>query len=223
MQTTFYLTFRLTMIGAVVATMSVAGCSTPPRGRGPSTDPSASEQTSQRPADDANYDFEKEQPAPEAPGDVAFEEDQLPPRPEDMNSSKLAEDPVVSDPLHEPMDLPEPAGAQAGARAGAQAGVVTPVQPTVTTPVPQGRSGSVVRGFRVQLLAVTEQAKAQMLAQEASQRLGIPVHVVLEAPHYKVRAGDYLDRADAVRLKERAASLGYDEAWVVTDQVEVQK
>jgi hypothetical protein len=44
--------------------------------------------------------------------------------------------------------------------------------------------------------------------------------VVAEGQHFKVRAGDFTDRADAVQLSERAKALGYDGAWVVNDEVE---
>ena len=98
-----------------------------------------------------------------------------------------------------------------------------PVAAAVVIPVPAGGSVDVVRGFRVQLFAVGEYARANTMAEEARQRLQVEVHVISEPPHYKVRAGDFVDRTDAVLLKERAMSLGYDGCWVVTDQVEVQK
>jgi hypothetical protein len=72
-------------------------------------------------------------------------------------------------------------------------------------------------------MAAAELARARTLATEAGQRLGVAVHVVAEGPHFKVRAGDFTDRADAVRLKERATSLGYEGCWVVTDQVELRR
>lgn len=205
---------RLTMLGLLL----LVSCSTPPRGRGPSDDPAPSRTPSAESDDDVRYDFEEEEPAPEAPGDVAFEEDRLPPRPEDVNSEALSSDPVTTEELDDPMDLPDPDG---GERRDPE--VVTPVQPSVTTPVPQGSAVQVVRGFRVQLFAVAELARANTMAREAQQRLGVEVHVLSEPPHYKVRAGDFTDRADAVFLKERAASLGYDGAWVVTDEVEIRK
>ena len=215
---------RITAVLIAVLILFVTGCTTPPRGRGPATDPQPEASGTERSAADDRYDFEDEGETPEAPGDVAFEEDELPPRPEDMEATPLDSGPVASEEVGErgdPVDLPDP-DIDAGSTP-IEPQVTTPVAPTVTTPVPSGSSREVVRGFRVQLFAVAEHARAQTMAQDARQRLGIEVHVVSEPPYFKVRAGDFVDRADAVRMKERATSLGFDGCWVVTDQIEVPK
>jgi cell division septation protein DedD len=210
------------LIAALI--LFLAACSTPPRGRGPTTDPDPDSSATERSSTDDRYEFEDEGEIPEAPGDVAFEEDELPPRPEDMEATPLDSDPVAPEEVGErgdPVDLPDPA-IDAGSTPS-EPQVTTPVAPAVTTPIPAGSGTEIVRGFRVQLFAVAEHARAQTMAQDARQRLGIEVHVVSEPPYFKVRAGDFVDRGDAVRMKERATSLGFDGCWVVTDQIELPK
>jgi len=202
---------------AIFVLALVASCSPPPRGRTapePGGQAAAQPEATSKPQDE-RYEFEKEGEFPESPDDVAFEEDRLPPAPEEVGSSTLSEAPIASEGVAEE-SLPAPGD-------GIQPGVTTPVKPQVTTPVPHGSQAEVVRGFRVQLLAVTERPRAEELAREAGQRLGVRTHVVAEGSQFKVRAGDFTDRADAVRLKERATSLGYDGCWVVTDQVELRR
>lgn len=96
---------------------------------------------------------------------------------------------------------------------------IEPVAPTVETPVPQTPATG-VRGFRVQLLALASRAEADDRAREARQRLGVEVHIEYEPPLFKLRAGDLVDRAAALRLRDRARELGYVDAWVVTTTVQ---
>ena len=207
---------RILIATLAVVLLALAACSPPPRGQtSPEEAPAATPQPEES-TEDQRYDFEEEGEFPESPDDVAFEEDELPPAPEDVSGSTLNEEPIESERIDEATDLPTPDDR-------IESDVTTPVPPAVTTPVPRGSDVEVVRGFRVQLLAANDLARAQNLAREAEQRLGVAVHVVSEGPHFKVRAGDFTDRADAVRLKERATSLGYDGCWVVTDQVELRR
>ena len=215
---------RIPVILCAVLILLLAACSTPPRGRGPASDPEPDASAIEDSSSDSRYDFEDEGEIPEAPGDVAFQEDELPPRPEDMEGTTLESAPVTPEEVGgrgDPVDLPDPAG-DAGITP-IESQVTTPIPATVTTPVPAGSEMAVVRGFRVQLFAVADLARAETMAQDARQRLDLEVHVVSEPPYYKVRAGDFVDRADAVRMKERATSLGFDGCWVVTDQIEVPK
>jgi cell division protein FtsN len=215
---------RIPVILTTVMILLVAACSTPPRGRGPATDPQQDTSATQDSSSDSRYDFEDEGEIPEAPGDVSFQEDELPPRPEDVDGTTLDSTPVAPEEVGErgdAVDLPEPVADVGSTPIEPQ--VTTPVPATVTTPVPAGSSTTVVRGFRVQLFAVAELARAESMAQDARQRLDLEVHVVAEPPYYKVRAGDFVDREDAVRMKERATSLGFDGCWVVTDEVQVPK
>ena len=206
---------RISTILLAIALLALAACTQPPRGRSPQSDPAGDAPApAERPSSDDRYEFEEEGEFPASPDDVAFEEDELPPAPEDVEGASLTERPVESELVEEAADLPSPDDG---------AGATTPVAPSVTTPVPRGSATEVVRGFRVQLMAVAENSSAQNLAREAGQRLQVPTHVVAEGGVFKVRAGDFTDRAEAVRLKERATALGYDGCWVVTDQIELRR
>jgi cell division septation protein DedD len=98
----------------------------------------------------------------------------------------------------------------------------TPVEPEVTVPVQEQASPRTGRGFRVQLLAAGDRDEAESMAREARARLRAPVYVVFEAPFYKVRAGDHVDRADALLLRDLARRNGYDGAWVVTTEIRLE-
>lgn len=211
-------TFRRPAGALLFTLLLLAACSTPPRGERPSDElPPAPRTESAPPVSDDGYGLEDEGEIPEAPGDVAFEEDELPPRPEDVQSEPLdTRTPVEA--RDAPEELPDP---DADTRIAPT--ITTPVPPAVESPVAGGSDAEIVRGFRVQLFAVAELPRAKTMARDAEQRLDVPVHVVSEPPYYKVRAGDFTDRADAVLLKERATSLGFDGCWVVTDQVELRK
>jgi len=215
---------RIPAILSAILILLLAACSAPPRGRGPATDPESDSHATEDTSTDSRYDFEDEGEIPEPTGDVAFQEDELPPRPEDVEGSPLDSTPVTPEEVGgrgDPADLPDIAGDEGLTPIEPQ--VTTPIPATVTTPVPAGSAMEVVRGFRVQLFAVAELARAETMAQDARQRLDLEVHVVSEPPYYKVRAGDFVDRADAVRMKERATSLGFDGCWVVTDEIQVPK
>ena len=80
------ITFRYVVLASVLL---VAACSAPPRGGGPADDPAPEPASSPASEEDARYEFEKEGEFPETPGDVAFEEDELPPRPEDVGGGDL--------------------------------------------------------------------------------------------------------------------------------------
>lgn len=82
---------------------------------------------------------------------------------------------------------------------------------------PGAAGGTLATGWRVQIFA----SRAEADAAEAATRLrgatgdAVPIYVEWDDPWYKVRVGDHADRADAERLKERLAGLGWPEAWVV--------
>lgn len=183
----------------------VAACGSPPRGvendaDAPLPPPPADEAEARAPDTSEAYDLESEGSFPAPSRDVEFEEDQLPP-PESMEAAPLGtnEAPVRQETLP-----PE---------------IETPVEPSVQTPVPPQEALETRRGWRVQLTASGERAEAERVAREARARLNAAVYVDLEGSLYKVRAGDFVDRAAAQRLRDRARANGYDGAWVVTTEV----
>lgn len=200
-----------TLASACLALALIGGCSKPPRGidthpeRTPPADeaaPAAAEK-----ARDTTWSVSSEGEVPAV--DVAFEEDELPPAPEDVEGEALSRPPVEVEVVE---------GEALEEEIVPREGTPLPIQPSVTAPV-EGRPSGETRGFRVQLLASREQDEARRVAREAEGRLQVPTYVVFEAPFYKVRAGDFPDRGDALALRDRARGYGYPNAWVVTTEI----
>jgi hypothetical protein len=84
-----------------------------------------------------------------------------------------------------------------------------------TTPAPGGQTP----GYRVQIFASSERARAESAAAEARRKFTEPVYVEFEAPLYKVRVGDCVTRHEADTLKEKAGVQGYEGAWVAETPV----
>ncbi|HET9333999.1 MAG TPA: SPOR domain-containing protein [Gemmatimonadota bacterium] len=72
-------------------------------------------------------------------------------------------------------------------------------------------------GWRVQVYASRDETEAAGEATRVRDALAgeAPVYVERDAPWYKVRVGDFGDRAAADRLRERLAGLGWPAAWAV--------
>lgn len=196
----------------VLALLGLVACSSPPRGTRTDPDqplpPPPSDQKDRK--SETTYDFEREGQFPAPASDVVFEEDQLPPRPENVDAAPLDGRDVHAADLAEPTPAQEPAERVPS--------VETPVAPSVSIPV-EGAAVPMRMGFRVQLIAAADRTEAETFAREARARLGISVHVDFEAPYYKVRAGDFLDRADALAMRDRARANGYEGAWVTATRV----
>jgi hypothetical protein len=85
-------------------------------------------------------------------------------------------------------------------------------------PVPAGEEpATLATGWRVQVYASRDESDAAGEATRVREALAAqaPVYVERDAPWYKVRVGDFEDRAAADRLRERLAGLGWPEAWAV--------
>jgi len=203
--------FRILSLALVLL---VTACGAPPRDT--ATDPDAplppppadnAATDEDRDPDTTPYDLESEGTFP-PPRDVEFEEDRLPP-PETMDATPvLLEDRPVRDETV-PAEVETPV----------EPSIQTPVAPTVQTPVRESQGRETVRGWRVQIAASGERADAERTAREARTRLGLSVYVDQEGTLFKVRAGDFVDRAAADRARERAQSQGYSGAWIVTTEV----
>ena len=77
-----------------------------------------------------------------------------------------------------------------------------------------------VSGFRVQILSSSsiDQANAAKLDAEAL----FPeqwFYLVYDAPTYKIRAGDFVQRFDADKFAKQLAEHGYRDAWIVPERV----
>jgi len=79
-----------------------------------------------------------------------------------------------------------------------------------------------VPGYRVQLTATTDEQTARAIFREAMLKFPESVYFVYENPYYKVRVGDYVSRAEAEALQQRAVDRGFPDAWVVRTTVRVE-
>jgi cell division septation protein DedD len=70
-------------------------------------------------------------------------------------------------------------------------------------------------GYRVQLYATKDVERAREVALSARKLLGENTYVEFQEPWYKVRLGDYRSRDEAERVRYRASTSGFADAWVV--------
>jgi len=112
----------------------------------------------------------------------------------------------------------------------------TPTQRPPRTPSfsePSPSSASRVRiapGYRVQVFATLYRDKAEAFREGIVAKWGVKAYVVEERDPaqgvtlYKVRVGNFLDRASAEAMRDRIRRLwGYTDAFVVQDQVEIDR
>lgn len=77
-----------------------------------------------------------------------------------------------------------------------------------------------VQGFRIQVLSSNNYDEAITLRNTLNVELPAQwVYMVYDAPTYKIRVGDYTNRADANLAVDGFIEKGYKGAWVVPDRV----
>ncbi len=77
-----------------------------------------------------------------------------------------------------------------------------------------------IPGFRLQVLLTQNIEEASGTRDTLNHLLPSEwVYTVYDAPYYKVRVGNFLDRASAGVLLKRLAGLGFKDAWTVPDNV----
>ena len=77
-----------------------------------------------------------------------------------------------------------------------------------------------VEGFRIQVFASNNYDEAVAVRNALNLELPVQwVYMVYDAPTYKVRVGDYTNRADANLAVDGYIDRGYKGAWVVPDRV----
>ncbi|NIT35759.1 MAG: hypothetical protein GTN49_04560 [candidate division Zixibacteria bacterium] len=80
--------------------------------------------------------------------------------------------------------------------------------------------GGVVDGYRVQVVASSYQDNANGVADQVRAAFpGTGVYVEHIQGLYKVRVGDYVDRAAAEAMRDRLRNAGYPDAWIVKEPV----
>jgi hypothetical protein len=98
-------------------------------------------------------------------------------------------------------------------------GEIRPATELETAPptAAQPRGEALASGWRVQVFASRAEAEAAAAATRVRDALGdrAPVYVERDEPWFKVRAGDFADRAGAEALRQELAGLGWTDAWAV--------
>lgn len=94
-----------------------------------------------------------------------------------------------------------------------------PEEPTEVSSVTE-----IVSGFRVQVSFTDNIEHASKIKNDVSTLFADQsVYVVYEAPYYKVRVGDFLNRPEANITLRELVERGYKDAWVVPDKVRRQQ
>ena len=81
---------------------------------------------------------------------------------------------------------------------------------------------SVSEGYRVQVLATRYFERADSLAVIMKYTVSDSVYVDFEAPNYKVRIGDFIDRDSAESLQQELVQMGYNSAWILRTRINSQ-
>jgi hypothetical protein len=79
-----------------------------------------------------------------------------------------------------------------------------------------------VPGYQLQLLQTENGAEARETLRFAILDLNTDAEIVYDAPYYKVRAGHFLNRAEAERLQALADGKGYTNSWVVRTSIKIR-
>ena len=77
-----------------------------------------------------------------------------------------------------------------------------------------------IEGFRVQIFATQDRNKADQLQKELVLKFDEKIYIIFEAPNYKLRIGDFLDRDDAEILRMRLVSSNFPSSWIVRTRIQ---
>jgi hypothetical protein len=82
----------------------------------------------------------------------------------------------------------------------------------------------VVQGFRIQVFSSSSVDEATKMKDVVMEKfLGDSVYVVYDAPVYKVRVGDFVNRYEANQRLPEFMEKGYRDAWIVPDRIVQRK
>ena len=97
-------------------------------------------------------------------------------------------------------------------RATARDSIAAAVLPT--------QAPELTQGYRVQIFATSSHDEALDIKAAAEQQFTDEwFYVVYDAPTYKVRAGNFIERYEADRFAKTLAEKGYKDSWVVPERV----
>jgi hypothetical protein len=78
-------------------------------------------------------------------------------------------------------------------------------------------------GYRVQILATRYFEYADSLAISISRKVNDSVYIEFEAPNYKVRVGDFINRESAELFQQELMGMGYRASWILRTRITAQK
>ena len=72
----------------------------------------------------------------------------------------------------------------------------------------------------MQVFATQDRRKADGIKEELSFRLDENIYIIFEAPNYKVRIGNFLDRDDAEKLRMELVKESLSSSWIVRTKIQ---
>jgi hypothetical protein len=82
----------------------------------------------------------------------------------------------------------------------------------------------VVQGFRIQIFSSSNVDETTLMKNLALEKfVGDSIYVVYDAPVYKVRVGDFINRYEANQRLPEFIDKGYRDAWIVPDRIVQRK
>ena len=101
--------------------------------------------------------------------------------------------------------------------------IISPLIPKMEKEKSENRTDTtqiIVEGFRVQVLATRTRENADQLRQILAEGYAEEIYIVFEAPNYKVRMGNFIDRRRAESLRQTLVKSGYPSAWIIRTRIE---
>jgi len=78
----------------------------------------------------------------------------------------------------------------------------------------------VIQGFRIQIFSSSNVDETTLMKNLALEKfVGDSIYVVYDAPVYKVRVGDFVNRYEANQRLPEFIEKGYRDAWIVPDRI----
>ena len=92
--------------------------------------------------------------------------------------------------------------------------------PTIDTDRSLDSNITEIEGFRVQVFATQDRNRADELQEELKIKFNEKIYIIFEAPNYKLRVGDFLDRDDAELMRMKLVSSNFPSAWIVRTKIQ---
>ena len=80
-----------------------------------------------------------------------------------------------------------------------------------------------IMGYRVQLGAFEKKENAEKLKNRASSKLDLPIYIEYQAPFFRVRLGNFIEKSDAERYVRLLKDEGFSDARWVSSYINIQR